>query len=226
MKTNLIRKVLSSVVVIATVLLGLANTAYAVVSVPPPTTVKVAVPVVMSMDTFNQRTATLPEFSTLKKGDTVVLWDDGRVTDALWNGSFTYYPAGSIVPHKAMYARWKDGVVTLMPTPNTKAGQPPLSTFDALLVQHSTIPMADWQTTLTLVKDGNDSTVWRIPGNAWLLREGADGQLTALVDMFVFESGAAPIPHTNWTTGGILPNTMPKAAGSLPVPISAKPGIH
>jgi len=226
MKTNLIRKVLSSVVVIATVLLGLANTAYAVVSVPPQTTAKVAAPIVMSMDTFNQRTATLPEFSTLKKGDTVVLWDDGRTTDAMWSGSFTYYPAGSIVPHKAMYARWRDGVVTLVPTPDSKAGQPPLSTFDAKLVQYSTKPMDSWQTTLTLVKDGNDTTVWRIPGNAWLLREGADGQLTALVDMFVYESGTTPVPHTNWTTGGILPKELPKATGSLPVPISAKPGVH
>ena len=45
-----------------------------------------------------------------------------------------------------MYARWKDGVVTLTPTPNPKAGQPPLSSLDASFVQQGTYPTRDWQT--------------------------------------------------------------------------------
>lgn len=72
-------------------MIGLAGTAHATRSVPPPKTEEVRSPmsVTLSMETFNQRMATIPEISGLKKGDTVVLWDDGRVTDAVWQGNFT-----------------------------------------------------------------------------------------------------------------------------------------
>ncbi len=228
MKSNLVRRVLSISVVVASTMIGLAGTAHATRSVPPPKTEEVRSPmsVTLSMETFNQRMATIPEISGLKKGDTVVLWDDGRVTDAVWQGNFTYYPAGSIVPRAAMYARWKDGVVTLTPTPDPKPGQPPLSSLDASFVDQSTYPTRNWQTVKTLVKDGSDLSVLRIPGNAWLFREDSAGQLTALVDVFVFNSGTKPIPHTNWKTGGMLPSTLPKETGSLPVPVAAQPGIH
>ena len=232
MKTNFVRRVLFTGVVLASTTLGLAGAAHATRSVPPSKTVEVTAPVapekpvMLSMEQFNQRMATLPEFSTLKKGDKVMLWDDGRTTDALWQGMFVYYPAGSVVPRMAMYARWKDGVVTLTRTPDPKPGQPPLSSLDASFVQYGDWPTKPWQTQRTLVKDGSDPSILRIPGNAWLFREDSAGQLTALVDVFVFESGSTPIPHTNWKTGGMLPDTLPKATGTLPLPIASQPGIH
>ena len=49
------------------------------------------------------------------------------------------------------------------------------------------------QTTKTLISDPKTSDVLRIPNNAWLLRVAGTGQYTALVDMFVFQSGAQPV---------------------------------
>lgn len=75
MKSNLVRRVLSIGVVVASTMIGLAGTAHATRSVPQPKTAEVRSPmsVTLSMETFNQRTSTISEISGLKKDDTVVL---------------------------------------------------------------------------------------------------------------------------------------------------------
>ena len=69
MKSNLVRRVLSISVVVASTMIGLAGTAHATRSVPPPKTEEVRSPmsVTLSMETFNQRMATIPEISGLER---------------------------------------------------------------------------------------------------------------------------------------------------------------
>lgn len=69
-----------------------------------------------------------------------------------------------------------------------------------------------------MVRDGADKSVWRIPGNAWLIREDADGNYIALVDMFEFQSGNAPVLNQRRPNG-----TLPPGFGMQPVPVAVNP---
>ncbi len=97
---------------------GFTGTAYAAATTPQASAAPAsAAPVNVSMQELNKRVATVPALAGLKDGDTVIISDDGSVTGAVWQGTYIYHPAGSVVPMTAMYARWKDGLVALTPTP-------------------------------------------------------------------------------------------------------------
>ena len=167
----------------------------------------------MSMQQFNRRVAVLPELASMQEGDLVTLSDNGSVTDAIWQGTFVFHPAGSKVAPGAMYARWKDGVVAISPTlGNVKVPRP--GTLDANFVEAAN--GKTHQTIKTLINDYSASNVLRIPNNAWLLRADGNGQYTALVDMFVFQYGNQPVALRRAANGSTVLLT-----GSQPVPISA-----
>jgi hypothetical protein len=166
----------------------------------------------LTMQQVNQRVAQLPELANARDGDLITLRDDGSVTGSIWRGTYVYRPAGSKVARTGLYARWKDGVVTLTRTPNPRAGQPPLDTLTVTYVNNERNPK---HVTLPLVRDMADRTVWRIPQNAWLIREQANGDYVALVDMFEFSAGDAPVLNQRRPNG-----TLPPAFGTQPVPVA------
>jgi hypothetical protein len=166
----------------------------------------------LTMRQFNQRVAQLPELANARDGDLITLRDDGSVTGSIWRGTYVYRSAGSTVARTGMYARWKDGVVTLTRTPNARAGQPPLDMLTVTYVNNDRNPR---HVTLPLTRDASDRTVWRIPQNAWLIREQANGEYVALVDTFEFKSGDAPILNQRRPNG-----TLPPAYGTQPVPVA------
>jgi hypothetical protein len=176
-----------------------------------------AAPVSITMQQLDERVAKLPALASLKNGDMLTISDDGSVTGAVWQGTYVYHPAGSVVPATAMYVRWKDGLVTLTPTPATATNAAP-GTLDANWVAQNVFSgtvLSNYQTQATLANEPTDSTVLRIPGNAWLFRVNSDGQYTALVDTFVFVSGSQPLyPNPD-------KNNELEANGSQPVPVSS-----
>jgi hypothetical protein len=170
------------------------------------------------MQELDKRVATVPALVSLKNGDTVIINDDGSVTGAVWQGTYIYHPAGSVVPMTAMYARWKDGLVALTPTPASGDETSAPGTLDANWVTtdvFSGTVTGDRQTQATLVTDPTDNTVLRIPDNAWLFRSTSDGQYVALVDTFTFVSGSTPL-YPNPDEDNALVE-----AGTQPVPVSA-----
>lgn len=161
----------------------------------------------------------MPTLVGVPDGSQVILSDDGAVTDQIWQGSYVYHPAGSIVPFGPMYARWKDGVVAITLTPANPATNVSPGTLDASFVQQNydlNHFVTGQQVLKTLVDDGADPNVLRIPDNAWLFRINGQGQYIALIDVFTFQSGSTPI-QDNLTVSG----TLPLATGSQPVPISS-----
>ena len=177
-----------------------------------------AAPVNVSMQELDKRTATVPALAGLKDGDTVIISDDGSVTGAVWQGTYIYHPAGSVVPMTAMYARWKDGLVALTPTPATGEETSAPGTLDANFIATDVFSGTNavvHQAQATLVNDPTDNSVLRIPDNAWLFRSNGNGQYTALVDTFTFVSGSQPL-YPNVDKDNAL-----EAAGSQPVPVSA-----
>jgi hypothetical protein len=183
-------------------------------------------PVAVTMQQLHINVDQLPQLAGLKAGDPVIISDDGKVTCWIWQGTYTFYPAGSVVPVAAMYARWKDGIVALTPTPAPAAvsGKPkplPPGTLDAHWVgpkyDQAGKKIADAQYVHTLVTDASDASVLRIPGMAWLFRVNAQGQYTSLVDTFVFQAGSKPQQIVNKT--GSAPTYIEQ--GSQPVPVAA-----
>ena len=166
---------------------GVVHAASGDVAVQPPSAVMI------DMQQFDQRISQLPQLANVKAGNVVTLADDGSITGAMWQGSYVYRPAGSVInPGSSFYARWKDGVVTLTPTPALVSGQAAPGTLDASFVENNSNGSTD-QTIKTLVVDSSDTTVLRIPDNAWLIRMNAQGQYVALVDMFEFRDGTQPV---------------------------------
>ncbi len=217
--------------------LGMTTSAYAAnhgaASTPPkhstktkineitaPTVAMPTEPVKISMAQLDTHVAQLPQLAGLPDGSQIILSDDGSVTDQIWQGTYIYHPAGSKVPFGPMYARWKDGVVAITLTPTNLATNVSPRTLDASFVQQNYdsnhVVIGQQQMLKTLVSDGSDSSVLRIPDNAWLFRVDGQGQYTALVDVFTFQSGSTPI-QDNLTVSG----TLPAATGSQPVPISS-----
>ena len=228
MKSNLSKKfvILAAVVSSTSLGLGLTNAAFATTDVaavrppaktPTPAPVRISVPVALTMQQFNRRVATLPQLASLQAGDIVILSDDGSVTGSIWQGRFVFHPAGSKVQPGAMYARWKDGVVALSPTPANSDNVLP-GTLDASYVNH--VNDQANQLIKTLVNDGSDSSVLRIPDNAWLFRVDGNGQYTALVDVFVYQSGSQPVPvwYPQYVKDG---GTDAAPTVKQPVPIAA-----
>ena len=211
----------------ATLSLGLSNSAYAATNAAvrrPPVKQVAAAParttqtVALSMRDFNRRSAALPQLAGLQDGDIVQLSDNGDVTGAIWQGTFVFHPAGSQVMPSAMYARWKDGVVAIQPTPNNSDNVSP-GTFDASFI--ATAHDTPYQLVKTLIKDDNDTSVLRIPENAWLFRTtNNNGPYTALVDVFVYQSGSQPIPvwYPQYVKNG---GTDAAPTIKQPVPIAA-----
>lgn len=165
---------------------GVVHAASGDVAVNPPTQVMI------DMQQFDQRISQLPQLANVKAGNVVTLADDGSITGATWQGNYVYRPAGTVInAGSSFYARWKDGVVTLTPTPAKLSGQAAPGTLDASYVENNADGSSN-QTIRTLVVDSSDTTVLRIPDNAWLVRMNAQGQYVALVDMFEFQGGNQP----------------------------------
>jgi hypothetical protein len=173
------------------------------------------------MQQLDERVAKLPALASLKDGDQVIIDDDGSVTGSVWQGTYVFYPAGSIVPLAPMYVRWKDGLVAITRTPASTPGQPLPGTLDASWVaQGKDINgnvISNFQTIETLIPDPGDPSVLRMPGNAWLFRTNGNGQYTTLVDAFVLQSGGQPLYPQKEPDG----TTQQIAQGSQPVPVSA-----
>ena len=229
MKTIFSKNLFSVTTIVTSTLLGVvfANTAQAATHtvvrppkiqatvMPPPVS---NLPIVLNMSQLDQRVATVPALAAAREGTTIMLSDDGSVTHSIWQGSYVFHPAGSIVTPGPMYLRWKDGIVTITPTPATTPGQPLPGTFDASYVAQNRdingFPTSNFQTIQTLVPDSSNPSVLRIPGNAWLFRVNSNGQYITLVDAFIYQSGSEPVfdqPDVN--------NALPAAAGSQPVPV-------
>jgi hypothetical protein len=197
---------------------GLTGTVYASSTTPQTQAAATpAAPVKVSMQELDKRVATVPALAGLKDGATVIISDDGAVTGAVWQGTYIYHPAGSVVPMTSMYMRWKDGLVALTPTPAKDSESSAPGTMDANFVTtdvYSGTNAVVHQTQVTLVNDTSDQSVLRIPDNAWLFRDNGNGQYTALVDTFTFVSGSTPMyPNVD------KDNTL-EEAGSQPVPVS------
>ena len=186
----------------------------------------VNVPPEVTVTQLNQRVEKLPQLEGLKDGDTVIITDNGTMTGAKFQGTYIYHPAGSLVPMNDMYARWKDGLVTLTHSTNDTKNKQMLAT----LIEQNTykrirgevnndagivVPMSQQQVTKPLIGEATDWSVLRIPGNAWLLHDNENGTYTALVDMFEFKSGNTP-------TAAVMPNgEKPLGTGTIkqPVPV-------
>ncbi len=152
-------------------------------------------PVTINMRQLVQHGPEPAAIAALKNGDQVIISDDGSVTGASWQGTYIYHPAGSIVPVTAMYARWKDDLVTLTPTPGT-ATTPAPGTLDASWVATDVFSgtiLDRHQTVATLIPEPTDPSILRIPNYAWLFRVNSNGQYVALVDTFQYVSGSQPL---------------------------------
>jgi hypothetical protein len=174
-------------------------------------------PVAVTMQHLNERVATVPALAGLMSGDRVTISDDGTVTGATWSGTYVFHPAGSVVPATAMYARWKDGLVALTPTPAAADGTVP-GTLDASYVDQNPDVNNNEPTQVihTLINDPTDASVLRIPNNAWLFRLNSAGQYVTLVDVFVFESGSQPLYAQTQADGTITQ----VAQGSQPIAVA------
>jgi hypothetical protein len=170
--------------------------------------------------------------ASLKDGEQVTLSDDGTVTDATWQGTYIFHPAGSVVPVTNMYVRWQDDLVTLTPTPATITQTAP-GTLDASWVEQivfSDTVTGRQQTLATLVFDPGNS-VWRIPNYAWLFRVNGNGQYVTLVDAFELVSGGQPV-YAQDAAGQVMGGectaegcraTVPQAAAFKLVQVGAQP---
>jgi hypothetical protein len=138
------------------------------------------IPIAVNMRQLNQRVAVVPALSAAKDGDLISLSDDGSITGALWQGTYLFHPAGTQATLSPMYMRWKDGIVTLTPTPATISGQVLPGTWGASFVAQTVytngLPTADYQSIQTLVTDPSRLDVLRIKASAWLFRLNANGQ--------------------------------------------------
>ena len=195
MNKMFLRRFVSMAAVTSSMVLGVGFAGIANAASNTAETPQAASPVTITMQQLAKHVATLPELASLKDGDQVVISDDGSVTGASWQGTYIYHPAGSVVPATAMYARWKDDLVALTPTPATE-DKPAPGTLDASWVADNVFSdtvISRHQTIATLITDPTDSSVLRIPNYAWLFRVNSNGQYTALVDTFVFVSGSQPL---------------------------------
>lgn len=178
----------------------------------------------VTMTQLNQRVAALPQLAGLKNGNTVIITDNGSVTGAAFSGEYIYHPAGSSVKLVGMYARWKDGLVTITASGEDAATM--LATFiqqrEELLIRDDisgdtgiAVPVSQQQVTEALVTEPTDSSILRIPDNAWLFRDNGNGTYTALVDVFEFKSGDTP------TAATLSDGTQPLGTGNItqPVPV-------
>jgi hypothetical protein len=184
------------------------------------------VPPEVTMTQLNQRVEKLPQLEGLIDGDIVIITDNGKITGANFQGVYTYHPAGSKVTMNDMYARWKDGLVTLRHSTNDTKNKQMLATF----IQQQTAkrirgevdndagimtPVSQKQVTEVLSAEPTNSSIMRIPDNAWLFRDNGDGTYTALVDVFEFKSGNTP------TAAVLQDGTKPLGKGAItqPVPV-------
>jgi hypothetical protein len=212
---KLSRAIVSITAIVASVTLAINGVASAAPAGPS---------VTITMQQLDMRVGRLPGLYGLKAGDQVTITDDGSVTGAIWSGTYAYYPAGNIAPFAPGYARWKDGLVALTPATPPAPGQTHYASLDANYIQgdpsldisaqfhnpHLPKVNINVQKIQTLVPDGNDPGILRIPDNAWLFRRNSDGSYTTLVSLFVFVSGTTPV----WPFAGNV------ATGSQPVPVS------
>jgi len=199
--------------------MGMSGNVYAATNLQDASAPTMAGPAAVDMQQLDQRVAQLPQLNGLKDGDKVTISDDSSVTGATWSGTYTYHPAGSTFTPGALYARWKDGLVAITPTPPSAGSITWPGTYDASFIKQRIDVTGAWtinyQTIRTLVMDGNDTSVLRIPDNAWLFRVNSNGQWTALVSVFVFNSGSQPLyPNADGVSA-------PVASGSQPVPVAA-----
>lgn len=175
----------------------------------------------VTMTQLNQRVATLPQLAGLKNGDTVIITDNGSVTGANFSGTYVYHPAGSNVKLDAMYARWKDGLVTI--TASGEDSTKMLATFiqqqDELVIRGDVnndtgiaVPVSQQQVTEALITEPTDASILRIADNAWLFRNNGNGTYTALVDVFEFKSGDTP------TAATLSDGTQPLGTGNITQP--------
>jgi len=182
--------------------------------------------VAVTMSQLNQRIAQLPQLAGVKNGDSVIIADDGSVTNAQFQGTYVYHPAGSVITMGPMYARWKDGLVAIhMSTDPANASDPFMANVQmpfATYVEQSygtgtnyagnsiQVITGQAQVTKPLIAEPTNARILRLPGGAWLFRDNGDGTYTALTDVFVFQSGTAPMTleqlptndHSTWNADG------------------------
>lgn len=167
--------------------------------------------VTISMATLNTRIEKLPELAGLKDGDLVTIYDDGKVTDSVWQGTYVYRPAGSKITPNHLYARWKDGLVAIHTGPDdadvmknmanhnhyfaTYMEQTYAKTVRRDLINDPGImlPVSQRQVTKSLITEPTDPAILRIPENAFLFRAEGNGVYTALTDVFEFMEGGSPV---------------------------------
>lgn len=211
---NVNRKaILSGIAISASVVLAVIQppAAYAANPSPPPVAA-VKVPPRVSIARLNTRVETLPELASLTSGDLVTIFDDGSVTGQIWEGTYVWRPAGARVSLKGMYARWKDGLVAIQCYTDpadannelSRSVEQPFATYmeqryavtkrdDIANDRGILVPVAQKQVTKRLIAEPTDSTILRIPGNAFLFHKERDGEYTALTDTFEFKSGGKPV---------------------------------
>lgn len=171
---------------------------------PPPPVTRVTI----SMETLNMRIDKLPELADLKDGDLVTIFDDGKVTDNVWSGTYVYRPAGTKIQPDHLYARWKDGLVAIHMGPDAADYVKDHNHYWATFVEQSyattrrgyikddpgiQLPVSQKQVTKALIEEPTDRSILRIPNNAFLFRSEGKGVYTALVDVFEFKSGTVPV---------------------------------
>ncbi len=226
------RAVLTGIALAASMMLSAAapHTAFAANPVPPPETSTTKVVPRVSMARLNARIDKLPELASLKDGDLVTLYDDGSVTGKIWEGTYIWHPAGSVVQLKSLYARWKDGVVAVSMYRDpadatntfTRNVEQPFATYieqqNALIKRDNfandpgiVVPVAQKQVTKRLVPESTDDSILRIPGNAFLFHKEDNGQYTTLTDALEFKSGGKPViqKKTPWSNERIEEGEQP-----------------
>jgi hypothetical protein len=193
---------------------------FAAKSPPPVQAPVVRAPVRISIERLNSRIDKLPELAGLRDGDIVILYDHQKATDSHWEAQYIYHPAGSVMPLKDMYARWRDGLVTInvhtdpseVRSPDTKDKTYAFATL--IEQQYKTVKRADItndsgievavaekQVTRRLINEPTDAAILRIPGNAYLFREAGGGLFTTLVDTFEYKTGGEQL-HVTYDASG------------------------
>ena len=218
MNNKLFSKMLpvAAVATSAILMFGSVPAAYAdsgTVAVKPPTgapsMAAMRAPVSVTMAQLNQRVGQVPQLAGLQNGDKVIISDDGSVTGTQFQGTYIYHPAGTQVPLGPMYARWKDGLVAIhMSTDPANASNAftanALFPFATYVDQtHGTgtdyagnpiqVLTSQKQVTAPLIQEPTNSAILRLADNAWLFRDAGNGKYVALTDVFVFQTGNAPM---------------------------------
>jgi endonuclease YncB( thermonuclease family) len=156
--------------------------------------------VTIDFQRLQARQEKLSELASLQNGQVVTIRGVTNSGNTM-SGQYIYRPVGSTIGSTTLYARWKDGFVSIRPNADGvlmvyyQKFYPRSFEFSPGSRRPRIIAEHHQPTIEKLVANGDGSTILRIPGNALVLRQEANGKLTALVDMFEFVSGDMPDPE-------------------------------